>query len=135
MKTRQLRPAKQASRPAIPDPPSSLPLPSSLFLPLPYFLSRSPLHSSYLFPPSLPLELIMLPADIPMVSPFFPLPFLPPFLAISILGHNSHYGYFPLLAVTACLNMAITMVFMGVFSKYIKNADQQPKRFLKICVW
>jgi hypothetical protein len=35
-------------------------------------------------------------------------------MAISKLGHNGHYGYFPLLAIKA-LNMAINMVFMGVF--------------------
>ena len=57
------------------------------------------------------------------------------FMAISKLGHNGHYGYFPLLAIMAGLNMAINMVVMGVFSKCSKNADQQPKRFLKICVW
>ena len=56
-------------------------------------------------------------------------------MAISQLGHNGHYGYFPLLAIMAGLNMAMNMVFMGVFSKCSKNADQLPKRFLKICVW
>ena len=30
--------------------------------------------------------------------------------------------------------MAINMAFMGVFSKYSKNADQLSKRFLKICL-
>ena len=48
-------------------------------------------------------------------------------MAISELGHKGHYGYFPLLAIMAGLNMAINMVFMGVFSKYSKNADQQPQ--------
>ena len=57
------------------------------------------------------------------------------FMAISELGHKGHYGYFPLLVIMAGLNMAINMVFMGVFSNYSQNADQQPKRFLKICVW
>jgi hypothetical protein len=55
-------------------------------------------------------------------------------MALLKLGHNGHYGYFPLLAIMAGLNMAINMVVMGVFSKCSKNADQQPKRFLKICV-
>jgi hypothetical protein len=36
-------------------------------------------------------------------------------MAISKLGHNGHYGYFPLLAIIAGLNMAINMVYMGVF--------------------
>jgi hypothetical protein len=56
-------------------------------------------------------------------------------MAISQLGHNGHYGYFPLLAIMAGLNMAMHMVFMGVFSKCSKNADQLPKRFLKKCAW
>ena len=55
------------------------------------------------------------------------------FMAVSILGHNGHYGYFSFMAIMARINMAINMAFMGVFSKYNKNADQQPKRFLKIC--
>ena len=38
-------------------------------------------------------------------------------MAISKLGHNGHYGYFPLLAIMADLNMAMNIVFMGVFSK------------------
>jgi hypothetical protein len=52
-------------------------------------------------------------------------------MAISKLGHNGHYGYYPLLVITAGLNMAINMVYMGVCLKFSKNADQQPKRFLK----
>jgi hypothetical protein len=31
--------------------------------------------------------------------------------------------------------MAINMDFKDVFSKYSKNADKQPKRFLNICFW
>ena len=56
-------------------------------------------------------------------------------MAISKLGHNGHYGYFRLLTIMAGFNMAINMVFMGVFSKCSKIADQQSKPFLKICVW
>jgi hypothetical protein len=36
-----------------------------------------------------------------------------------------HYGHFPIFAVMAHLNMAINMVFMGVYAKFIKIADQQ----------
>jgi hypothetical protein len=57
------------------------------------------------------------------------------FMAILKFGHNGHYGYFILFYIMAGLNMAINNVFMGVFSKTNKNADQLPKRFLKICVW
>jgi hypothetical protein len=34
-----------------------------------------------------------------------------------------------IIAVMARLEMAINMVFIGVFSKNSKNSDQQPKRF------
>ena len=44
-------------------------------------------------------------------------------MAISKLGLNSHYGYLPLFAIMSGLNMAKNIVFMGVFSKYSKNAD------------
>ena len=37
-----------------------------------------------------------------------------------------------IIAVMARLEMAANMVFRCVFSKNSKNADQQPKRFLKI---
>jgi hypothetical protein len=50
-------------------------------------------------------------------------------------GHNSYYGHFPTLAIMARPIMAINMVFMGVSSKNSKNADQLPKRFLKIYKW
>ena len=40
-------------------------------------------------------------------------------MAISKLGHNSHYDYYPLLAIMAGLNMAINMVFLVVFSKLV----------------
>ena len=56
-------------------------------------------------------------------------------MAVSKCGHDGHYSYFPLLAIMADIKMAINMVFMGVFSKYSKNADQLSKRFLKICLW
>jgi ABC-type uncharacterized transport system permease subunit len=36
--------------------------------------------------------------------------------------HNNHYGHFPKLAVMACLNIAINMVFMVFYTKNMKNA-------------
>ena len=47
------------------------------------------------------------------------------------MGHNSHYGHFPILAIMAGLNIAINVVFMGIFSKYSNNADQQWNRIPK----
>jgi hypothetical protein len=35
----------------------------------------------------------------------------------SVKGHNSHYGHFPILAITSRIEMAINMVFMRVYLK------------------
>jgi hypothetical protein len=46
-------------------------------------------------------------------------------------GHNGQHWKIAIIAVTARLIMTINIVLMGVSSKYSKNADQQPKQFLK----
>jgi hypothetical protein len=50
-------------------------------------------------------------------------------------GHNGQSWKMAIIAVMVRLDMAINMVIMGVSSKFSKNADQQPKRFLNIWKW
>jgi hypothetical protein len=57
------------------------------------------------------------------------------FLPHMKMVHNSYHGHFPILAAMARLIIAINVVFMGASSKYSKNADQQPKQFLRIYKW
>ena len=53
---------------------------------------------------------------------------------ITYICHNSQCWKMAITAVMAYIYvMAINMVFMGVFLKFSKNADQQRKWFLKIC--
>jgi hypothetical protein len=51
------------------------------------------------------------------------------------MGHNGQNWKMAIIAVMARLDMAINVIITGVSSKFSKNADQQPKWFLKIWEW
>jgi hypothetical protein len=56
-------------------------------------------------------------------------------MAISLCAIMANIVKMAIMAVMANTVMARTLVFMGDFIKYSKNADHWQKRCLKICMW